>query len=78
MSGWLGSVLLSLCALPEAWKAYKTKDCTLTWLFLIMWGLGEVLTLIAIIGDAPLGYLILNYGSNIVFISIMIYYKWRR
>ena len=73
--GWLGSVLLSICGMQEAYKAYVTKECHIGWFMLITWGLGEILTLLAIFKDAPLGYLILNYGLNIAFISVMVYYK---
>jgi len=77
MIGYAGSILLAICGAPEALKAHRNKECTLTWTFLLMWFFGELLTLVAIINDAPLGYLILNYGANIFFISIMLYYKVR-
>jgi hypothetical protein len=77
MIGYIGNILLTACGAPEAYKAFKTKQCTLTWSFLFMCFVGEVLTLAAIINDAPLGYLLLNYGANIFFISIMLHYKIR-
>jgi uncharacterized protein with PQ loop repeat len=73
--GWIGSILLAFCGLPQAIESYKTKNSDgLTWGFLIMWGLGEIFTIIYII---PKWHwpLIFNYTANIIFISIIVYYK---
>ena len=73
--GWIGSILLAFCGLPQAIESYKTKSSAgLTWSFLIMWGVGEILTVVYII---PKWHwpLIFNYTANIVFISIIVYYK---
>jgi uncharacterized protein with PQ loop repeat len=73
--GWIGSILLAFCGLPQAIESYKTKNSNgLTWGFLIMWGVGELFTIIYII---PKWHwpLIFNYTANIIFISIIVYYK---
>ena len=73
--GWIGSILLAFCGLPQAIESYKTKSSAgLTWSFLIMWGVGEIFTVIYII---PKWHwpLIFNYTANIIFISIIVYYK---
>ena len=73
--GWIGSILLAFCGLPQAIESYKTKNSNgLTWSFLIMWGVGEIFTIIYII---PKWHwpLIFNYISNIIFISVIVYYK---
>lgn len=75
--GWIGSILLAFCGLPQAIESYKTKSSAgLTWGFLAMWGLGEIFTIIYII---PKWHwpLIFNYTANIIFISIIVYYKIR-
>lgn len=75
--GWIGSILLAFCGLPQAWESWKTKSSAgLTWGFLLMWGLGEIFTIIYII---PKWHwpLIFNYTANIIFISIILYYKIR-
>ena len=75
--GWIGSILLAFCGLPQAIESYKTKSSAgLTWGFLLMWGLGEVFTIVYII---PKWHwpLIFNYTANIIFISIITYYKIR-
>jgi hypothetical protein len=73
--GWIGGMLLAICGLPETIKTVKNGRCDLSSGFLLLWGSGEVFTLISVCYDAPFGYLLLNYGLNIVFIGVMCYYK---
>jgi uncharacterized protein with PQ loop repeat len=73
--GWIGSILLAFCGLPQAIESYKTKNSDgLTWGFLGMWGMGEIFTIIYIL---PKWHwpLIFNYTANIIFIAIILYYK---
>ena len=73
--GWIGSILLAFCGLPQAIESWKTKNSDgLTWGFLGMWGMGEIFTIIYIL---PKWHwpLIFNYTANIIFISIILYYK---
>lgn len=78
--GWLGAALLALCGAPEAYSAIVTGTTGVTDGLLIMWGLGEVFTLIYVWskhrknGVLPLFF---NYGLNIIFISILMWFKWR-
>ena len=74
MIGWLGSLFLGFCGLPQALKAYRDGHVEgLDPGLLVLWTLGEIFTGYAVLGDAPLGYLILNYGLNLVFLSVL----WR-
>jgi len=73
--GWLGSILLAFCGLPQAVESYKTKSSEgLTWGFIAMWFVGEILTFIYILPkmDLPLMF---NYTANIIFLSIIIFFK---
>lgn len=73
--GWIGSILLAFCGLPQAIESYRTKNSDgLTWSFLSMWGAGEIMTVIYIL---PKWHwpLIFNYTANIIFIAIILYYK---
>lgn len=73
--GWIGSILLAFCGLPQAIESYRTKNSEgLTWSFLIMWGVGEIFTIIYIL---PKWHwpLIFNYTANLIFISVILYYK---
>ena len=73
--GWLGSILLAFCGLPQAIESYKTKSSEgLTWGFIGMWFFGEIMTIIYILPQMVLP-LIFNYTANIIFLSIIIYYK---
>lgn len=75
--GWIGSILLAFCGLPQAIESYKTKSSEgLTWGLLLMWFWGEIFTIIYII---PKWHwpLIFNYTANIIFLVIIIYYKIR-
>ena len=73
--GWTGSILLAFCGLPQAWQSYKQKHSHgVSWGLLILWGLGEVFTIIYIL---PKWYwpLLFNYISNLIFIGVIVYYK---
>lgn len=73
--GWLGSILLAFCGLPQAIESYKTKSSEgLTWGFISMWFIGEILTIIYILPQMVLP-LIFNYTANIIFLSVIIYFK---
>jgi uncharacterized protein with PQ loop repeat len=73
--GWLGSILLAFCGLPQAIESYKTKNSDgLTWGFVLMWFVGEICTFVYIIPKMDLP-LLFNYSANIMFLIIIIYYK---
>jgi len=73
--GWIGSILLAFCGLPQAIESYKTKSSEgLTWGFIGMWFIGEICTFVYILPKMDLP-LLLNYTANIIFLSIIIFYK---
>ena len=73
--GWLGSILLAFCGLPQAIESIKTKSSEgLTWGFIIMWFLGEICTFVYILPKLDLP-LLFNYTANIIFLAIIIYFK---
>jgi uncharacterized protein with PQ loop repeat len=75
--GWLGSILFAACGLPQAIECYRTGHARgLAWPFLIMWFLGEVFTLAYIIPN-PNWPLIFNYTINLVFLVVILRYKFR-
>lgn len=72
--GWIGSIFLAICGLPQAYVSWKQGNSKgISGGFLILWGLGELLTLLYILHkmDAPL---ILNYVINMVSLSVIIFY----
>lgn len=74
--GWIGGLSLAFCAVPQVIKTIKTKSARdLSYGFLNLWLLGEICAVIYITENLPL---FLNYCANIVFISIIYYYKIRQ
>lgn len=74
--GWLGSIMLAVCAAPAAYKAYMDKHADgVSGPFIGLWLGGELLTLVYVAPDLNWP-LIANYGANIFFVGIIAYYKW--
>lgn len=79
--GWLGAFLFAVCALPQAFKTFKTKKADdLSWLFLWLWILGEIFTFIYLIVDdikvQSTHYpLYVNYVFNILIVVYLLYAK---
>jgi len=73
--GWLGSIAFSICGLPQAYKSYKEGHSEgISWGFLGLWLFGEIATLVYIIPKQHLP-LIFNYLGNLLFISVILFYK---
>lgn len=75
--GWLGQACLAVCAAPQAYQSFTTGTSSgVNVTFLTLWLMGELLSLIYVIGaysDAlPI---IVNYCVNMLFVSIIMYYK---
>jgi uncharacterized protein with PQ loop repeat len=79
ISGWVGSVLLAFCGLPQALESWRTGSSSgVTWGLLLMWGVGEVLTLVYVLPKMEIP-LLFNYAANIVFLLVITYFKvWPR
>lgn len=75
--GWIGSIAFALCALPQAIKSYKDGHSDgISWGLIILWTIGEWASLIYVL---PMGHwpLITNYVGNILFVSVITYYKMK-
>lgn len=77
--GYVGSLLLAGCGLPQAYLSHKQGHSDgISTMFLLMWTIGEILTLLYILPKADIP-LLLNYTSNILFLAIIWKYRiWRR
>jgi uncharacterized protein with PQ loop repeat len=81
--GWIGALLFCFCAVPQVIKAYRTKKTEdLSWVFLLMWLFGEVLTLIYVVGtnmavEKFQWPLIANYIMNMLLVMYLVYAKGR-
>ena len=78
MIGYMGAILLAICALPQAIMSIKNGHSNgLSYVFLWCWYLGELLLLqhvMATLGtDGPLFW---NYLINSLLLSIIVYYKY--
>jgi len=75
--GWIGSLLFAICGLPQAVKSYKDGHSEgVSSLFLIIWLGGEVFTLTYILDKGGLAPLVFNYLGNLIFILIILKYKF--
>jgi len=72
--GYIGGILLAVCAIPEVIRTYKDKRCHLGWPFLLLWFVGEIFMEIYAIAliDYPL---IFNYSFNLIITAFLLYYK---
>lgn len=79
--GWIGSIFLAFCGLPQAIKTFKTqKTIDLSWWFLILWGTGELFCFVYIIlTNWNIQFfqwpLYLNYLFNIVIVFYLFFAK---
>lgn len=75
--GWIGSICLAICALPQAILSIKnghSKGISLG--LLILWFIGEICTLLYIIDSINSLPLLLNYILNILFLLIIFKYRF--
>ena len=81
--GWLGSVCLAICAVPQVVKTFRTKKIDdISWGFLLLWFSGEVFTLSYLfLIDYRTGVLhfplYVNYAFNITLLFYLLYAKVR-
>ncbi len=79
--GWIGAALFAICALPQAIKTFKTKKADdLSFIFLILWYLGEIFTFFYLIFDDIKNNtyhypLYVNYIFNILIVTYLLYAK---
>ena len=75
--GWIGSMTLAFSALPQVFMSYKNKNSNgLSWLFLAMWGIGEIFGLIYLCNLPITSWpLIANYVLNLSMWGVIFYYK---
>lgn len=78
MLGWIGALMLGICALPQAIFSYRNKDSSgISLSFLMLWLGGEVLTLVYILATTMQLPLVVNYLFNILCLSVILFY-WRK
>lgn len=72
--GYIGSIFLTVCAIPELLRTIKDKRCHIGWPMLALWFLGEIFMLIYAVHlwNKPL---LLNYVFNFFVVAVMLGYK---
>jgi uncharacterized protein with PQ loop repeat len=72
--GLIGSLSLTVCAIPEVYRTVKDKRCHLGWGFLLLWLIGEIFCFVygLQLNQIPM---IINYSFNLLVVSIMTSYK---
>ena len=75
--GWIGSLMLSICGLPQAIDSYRKKSSKgITWGFILLWLIGEIFLIIYLFHKKEYP-LLFNCGLNTVLASIILFYKFR-
>lgn len=76
--GWVGQLCFAICALPQAIQAYKDGHSNgVNPLFLLLWLVGEVLSLIYVgIAYSDAKPIIANYIVNLSLLSVILYFKF--
>ena len=74
--GYIGSIFLTINAIPELIRTIKDHRCHIGWPMLLLWFVGEVfMTVYAImLWNVPL---MLNYIFNFIVVVVMLGYKVR-
>jgi len=73
--GWLGNLMLAVCAVPQAWASYKQGHSNgISSGMLLLWGIGTLLALPLQI-DKGITQAVANYSVNLCLIGVIVYYK---
>lgn len=76
--GWMGAICFAICALPQAIKSYKDKSSAgISFAFLFLWTVGEVLTLTYILLTTMQLPLIVNYVFNLACLAVILWYYFK-
>ena len=71
--GWLGSICLAICGIPQAWQSFKDKHSHgISWGFVLLWAFGEIFALAYVYDKLDLP-LLLNYSTNILILAVILY-----
>jgi uncharacterized protein with PQ loop repeat len=73
--GWLGSICLAICGIPQAWMSFKDKHSHgISWAFILLWAFGEAFALAYVYDKLDLP-LVVNYLTNILIVGVILYFK---
>lgn len=77
IAGWFGAWCFALCSLPQVWQCYKDQHADgMSIGTLILWSVGEVLTVIYLFGmNLATPQLLFNYVLNLFGLIFIWYFK---
>lgn len=73
--GWISGIFLGICAMPQAYKTYRTQTAQdISWAFLLLWLGGEITGLAygVYLSSTPL---VFNYVLNSIIIAYILKVK---
>lgn len=72
---WVGATCFAFSAVPQVVLCYQTKNADgISWGLLSLWMTGEISLFLYILPERKYALLV-NYVFNIIFLSIIIFYK---
>lgn len=75
--GWIGGMLLATCAFPQVIKVWRDGNADgMSHLNVWLWCFGEIFMLAYVLLQQFSFPLLLNYGLNLIFVLIIIYFKY--
>lgn len=75
--GWIGGMLLATCALPQVIKVSRERSADgMSDLNVWLWCFGEIFMLSYVLFVQFSLPLLLNYGLNLIFVLVIMYYKY--
>lgn len=74
--GWVGNILFAACGIPQVIKCYRDGNADgLSWIFLLMWLVGEIFTASFVWNTSRQPQLMFNYIFNTTCLLIILKYK---
>lgn len=75
--GWIGGMLLATCAFPQVIKVSREGHADgMSDLNVWLWCIGEIFMLVYVLFVQFSLPLLLNYGLNLIFVLVIMYYKY--
>lgn len=74
--GMIGTFLLAVCAMPAAYKAWRDRYINISWLFLFLWGGGEVFLSVYFVMTGQ-HIIAINCYVNLICVSVMAAFNCR-
>ena len=74
--GYVGAACFAICAVPQALASWRQGHSNgISWMFLLLWTVGEVLTLAYIVATTAQPPLLINYTANLLCLCTILWYR---